>query len=390
MEVRRQCSKGWEWWITIVWQFFWSWIYAPYTLWKSRSVRDVHGWRLQTICCCLVGLPASPLWLAGLYIPQMAPLNRYLIPQFWFSVSIFLMEVITIGFPIVQVYRTKTLQKDTLNAIASWEKRHNIGNSDATIVETESYSGKSGTFSGTTNRSAPSTTNKHSLDSQKSVMLTMAALENALRTNPDPLLQFAALKDFSGENVSFLTHFADWKRGWFSTLSPTTEHRYHQFVSAVRMYATFVSLEFSEFPINISSREMKRLHHIFEPAATMLLQRRSISSSASATPFDHLPPDSSSTTDLKSGINLDKLGRANLQAATRMVGQDDALVGCGIPDNFTAEVFDTAEAEIKYLVLTNTWPKFVNAVRPQSMLDSGRNDDEYEDGAWRKKYLCLL
>lgn len=49
------CSKGWEWWLSIVWQFFWAWIYAPYMLWKSRSVRDVHGWRIQTILCSLVG-----------------------------------------------------------------------------------------------------------------------------------------------------------------------------------------------------------------------------------------------------------------------------------------------------------------------------------------------
>lgn len=55
MEVRRDCSKGWEWWLSIVWQLFWSWIYAPYILWKSRGIRDVHGWRIQTIGVCIAG-----------------------------------------------------------------------------------------------------------------------------------------------------------------------------------------------------------------------------------------------------------------------------------------------------------------------------------------------
>jgi hypothetical protein len=55
MEARMNCSKGWEWWLSIVWQLFWAWVYAPYLLWKSRSVRDVHGWRLQTICCSVAG-----------------------------------------------------------------------------------------------------------------------------------------------------------------------------------------------------------------------------------------------------------------------------------------------------------------------------------------------
>lgn len=42
-------------WLSIVWQFFWSWIYAPYTLWKARNIHDAHGWRTQTILVCIAG-----------------------------------------------------------------------------------------------------------------------------------------------------------------------------------------------------------------------------------------------------------------------------------------------------------------------------------------------
>ena len=34
-----------------------------------------------------------------------------------------------------------------------------------------------------------------------------------------------------------------------------------------------------------------------------------------------------------------------------------------IPDEFDETIFDEAEKEIKYLVLTNTWPKFVRSSR---------------------------
>jgi hypothetical protein len=40
---------------SIVWQIFWAWCYAPYLLCKVRKVNDVHGWRLQTIICCIAG-----------------------------------------------------------------------------------------------------------------------------------------------------------------------------------------------------------------------------------------------------------------------------------------------------------------------------------------------
>ncbi|KAF2689899.1 hypothetical protein K458DRAFT_474311 [Lentithecium fluviatile CBS 122367] len=387
MEARMNCSKGWEWWLSIVWQFYWVWIYAPYQLWISRSIRDVHGWRLQTICCCLAGLPATPLWLTGLYAPQMAPVNAKFVPPSWFSACIALMEIITIGFPIAQVFKSRTLRQETLDAIASWEKRQQVHNeSDSTIVGS-THSSKTGTY--TAQSTETNSTWRKSMDSQKSDMFTMAALENALRTNPTPLLQFAALKDFSGENVSFLTHLADWRRAWFSPKASTAEHRHRQFVAAVRVYVHFVSLEFAEFPINISSREMKNLHQIFESAAALLVRNKSVSSSSdSATPFDNIYDDSDSTVELRSGANLHALGRANLESVSQMIElvQEEALVDVPIPEAFTETVFGPAENEIKYLILTNTWPKFVNAgcdMREQIV------EKEAQTPGWlRKTVLC--
>ncbi|KAF2025897.1 hypothetical protein EK21DRAFT_103602 [Setomelanomma holmii] len=402
MEVRKNCSKGWEWWLSIVWQFFWAWIYAPYLLWKSRGVRDVHGWRTQTICCCLAGLPASPLWLAGMYAPPFAPINKHLPPSAWFSVCIFFMEVFMIGFPILDVIRGNNLRQETLEAIANWEKRlaaNGLDGGDGSLKSPSGYSYAT-TLKSTGNYTVNS---KTSFESNKSDMLTMTALENALRTNAIPLLQFAALKDFSGENVSFLTHVADWRRYWFSPKASTAEHRHKQFVAAVRIYAHFISLEFSEFPINISSKEMKRLHNVFESAAVLLnrSKRGSVASAASndATPFDNVKPDDvpdspldcqksfNSTTELKASVNLDALGRANLRAVSCMRElYDDVLADIEIPEAFNEMVFDPAEREIKYLVLTNTWPKFVNVGRANSQMS--RDIDEERGNLWMKKILC--
>ena len=47
----------------------------------------------------------------------------------------------------------------------------------------------------------------------------MNALEKALQTNSTSLLLFAALKDFSGENISVLDRVRDWKADW----SPSTD-----------------------------------------------------------------------------------------------------------------------------------------------------------------------
>jgi hypothetical protein len=340
-------------------------------------------------------------------------------PPVWFSLFIFFMEVSALGFPIYEILKTNTLRQETLDAIANWEKRQ-AGND---VYEDQGSMRSTTTLAAATTKSAGETTliSNHSLQSQKSNMLTMTALENALRTNAIPLLQFAALKDFSGENVSFLTHIADWRRYWFSPRLSTAEHRKQQFITAVRIYSHFISLEFSEFPINISSKEMKRLHQVFESAAVLLNRctRGSIDSetSDSATPFDNIhpsdlpnslmfPSSSSSPTFPRSPASamfpsspikqeiemktsdLDALGRANLRASSRMQRSSmyDMFANVAVPESFKETVFDQAEAEIKYLILTNTWPKFVNAGRSNSQL--GKEVDQEAGHKWMRKFLC--
>lgn len=84
MEIAMQQGRGWEWWPSLFWQFLWAWVIAPIILWKSRGIHDTHGWQLQTMACCIAGLPAAPMWLIALYVPGMAPVNAVFVPPQWY------------------------------------------------------------------------------------------------------------------------------------------------------------------------------------------------------------------------------------------------------------------------------------------------------------------
>lgn len=142
-------------------------------------------------------LPASPLWLAGLYAPEFGVVNAVFPPPLWFSVCFGLVEVFTIGSTIRDLLQGNKLRQETLDAIADWEARQATNGLGATTGEELKKSPSE--FSGSTALESvgDSSFSKQSFDS-KSDILTMTALENALRTNPMPLLEFAALKDFSG------------------------------------------------------------------------------------------------------------------------------------------------------------------------------------------------
>jgi hypothetical protein len=145
---------------------------------------------------------------------------------------------------------------------------------------------------------------------------------------------------------------------------------------------------------------MKGLHDVFERTANLLFGRRrnseSSSTSDNATPFDNVMPDDASDRPINgksnqisaNTISLDRLGRANLRAVSRMgeLHMDETVSEVDVPDTFNELVFDAAEKEIKYLVLTNTWPKFVNVSRASSQLS--KEEDEEKGNVWMRKLLC--
>ncbi|CAH0053636.1 unnamed protein product [Clonostachys solani] len=342
-ERREKMLRGWEWWHTVFWQFFWAWIFAPMILWRSRKIYDTQGWRLQTIACCVSSLHAAPMWLIALYVPQMDKVNRYFIPPQWIAVSIMFLEIFTIFLPCWQVMQQQNLRQEVLDTIAQWEAKSNF-------PVTSGKSMISGSTAIDSLGSKDSTLTSHSDES----ILTMGALEHVLQRNPGPLLEFSALQDFSGENIAFLVAVAAWKAS-FATEADAKEQGEGkelntQYEDALRIYADYVSSRDAEFQVNLPSPIHKKLEDMFEKSTREAYGDRSEVNPA--TPFDVLdwPRRKASGSSGSSAITT-----------TEEAGQ--------VAEGFSKTIFDEAEQSIKYLVLTNTWPKFVKQ-RQSSMVVS--------------------
>jgi hypothetical protein len=59
-----------------MWQAFWSWMYAPYILYKIYHIEDVHYWRLQTTLCIIAGLVECLLELEPLADALLSQTHR--------------------------------------------------------------------------------------------------------------------------------------------------------------------------------------------------------------------------------------------------------------------------------------------------------------------------
>src|SRR5437773_5063836 len=107
-----------------------------------------------------------------------------------------MMESVSIFFPLVELYQSKKFRVTTEAAIDEWEKKRQdlgtAGSSARTVYTSHTSS---------TTRKRPD-------------MYSMQALEKCLATDPTELLRFAAMKEFTGENIVFLTQVRDWKVGW--------------------------------------------------------------------------------------------------------------------------------------------------------------------------------
>ncbi|KAF4425152.1 hypothetical protein FACUT_10057 [Fusarium acutatum] len=361
-QQKAAARKGWEWWPSIVWQLAWAWVIAPVILWKSRNIRDTQGWRVQTIACCLANLHAAPMWLIALYVPAMAPVNNVFVPPQWIALSIMIIEVFTIFLPCWEVLRHQSLRQETLDIISQWEsKKTTIASSSAKSVSTRVTIATASSMTACSKGESIKTFNS------SETIFTMGALECMLERNPEPLQQFSALHDFSGENIAFLRAVAEWKSSLPASFrgsnnqeddSAIQELIHERFNSALRIYANFVSTRDAEFQVNLSSNSLKRLEDIFEASArTLYGDKRPVDP---ALPFE--------------SINMTSIANVNSSAASAHGSEDgifitsrevnsSALWWGDIPEHFDGSIFDDAEASIKYLVLTNTWPKFVKAKR---------------------------
>ncbi|OAP56049.1 hypothetical protein AYL99_10201 [Fonsecaea erecta] len=351
-------------------------------------------------------LPASPLWLAALYIPAFESVNKYFAPPLWFAVSIFVMQLMTVLSPCFEIWRQRSLQAQTKACIQAWDHGNSLSGSfqfqDPKISTIYRQSFITSVEETTPEDIAiPEPCEPVSPDMRRGGLFTDLALQHTLRLNPAPLQKFAALHDFSGENISFLVHVAEWQKPWVAVRFRKQAHafilpseraeeerklRYRQFWRAVHIYMSFVNMESAEFPINLSSKIRKGLDAVFGDATILLLHRHG---QGTLPQLPELPPLVSDTDNAfidpeqprlfsLDGID-DKItepGATSASAplsvsASRVVSPAPSEVNSranivvsrgtiSIPEIFDENVFGEATSVIRYLVLTNTWPKFVN------------------------------
>lgn len=240
-------------------------------------------------------------------------------------------------------------------------------------------------------------------------LYSMLALERALVVNPEPLLHYAAKKDFTAENIVFLTQVRDWRQAWNSaprnpsTDMVTEDAQVRLFRMAVEIFATSVDEKTADFPINIDGYMRKELASIFSPVVLNALSGfacRSGSSPIDASPLATSWADQKergTVTTIVSASNSPSPGSSPGSATIHSMSSVSTAVtktaseskpyrledrpdlspltkgrGIDIP-GFDEHVFDETESSIKYLVLTNTWRKFVQL---------RERDQEFESGLW--------
>ncbi|KIW00924.1 uncharacterized protein PV09_07667 [Verruconis gallopava] len=355
-------GQGWEWWPTLLWQFLWSWIVAPYLIIKSWNVHDTLGWRVQTIGCCIANLHATPMFLIASYVPEFSVINEYFTPSNWIHLSIMFFVIFTVFVPCIQVVRHVRLQRQALafNDARESESRStsvifSVGTFKATDSKSSGYAGESGTQIDV-------------LGIEDDRLLTKSALDYVLRTNPSSLQNFSALRDFSGENIAFIVRVSEWKATWFQSLEVDPNETRKMYNRALEIYTSFVSPHDAEFPVNLSWRQLNKLKDMFENAARVMCGEARKVSGASMFDFNEAP-DSKDVT---------RIEFSELAKRAQYTGE--------IPDTFNAGVFNEAQAHVKQLVFLNTWPKFVKELRenrPKSS-ETGRSD-----GTWSSQRTLL-
>ncbi|KAJ6098139.1 hypothetical protein N7499_002513 [Penicillium canescens] len=352
-----ECRRGPEWVPSILWQLFWSWIFAPYVLWKIRNIHDIHHWRLQITCCVIAALPGSPMWFAALYSSTeiWADINRYWVPALWFAPGIMTMEAVTIFFPCYELVVSRRLRNRILGELQSWNDKKAAGADELDSAASRSQSEVSRMPEGYSRK----------------------ALERCLADDSSALLRFAAAKEFSGENIIFLNYVRDWKAAWakISESKPDYDwnrdsqyHRLHFFKIAVEIYAACVDLKTAEFPINIESQIYSDLTEMFSEAAQFIGQ--SMSRGTETRTYRNVPESymvPSHRKKFSTVINVEEDTHALCLDAYPHEGQSIMHIESRVPDhvivppNFTIRAFHQAERSIKNLVFTNTWPKFIDS-----------------------------
>ncbi|KAF2683678.1 hypothetical protein K458DRAFT_339737 [Lentithecium fluviatile CBS 122367] len=325
------CRRGGEWVPSILTQLFWSAAVGPWILWKIRRVNDVHSWAWQTRLAIIAGLPGTPLWMAFTYgeLPGMLAIKNFFPPAGWFIPSLVVCQQVLILIPLREAAKSPIKRRDSI------------------APSTDSDS-----LSLTSTPSASSQKSTHAvLSKELKPKASMQALEFSIEHSIDALIDWTASREFTAENTIFLREVRNFKKKWSSLRTVTTAQRRQMHTEASLIFFTLINPFTAETPINIEYKIFKRLQRQFEGMEYDPYMPRS------RTPSDPMSPTARENVVCPWENTLDRPASFESNTSASSTASTRSLV----PSEFTDDVFDAAFESIKYLVFTNTWPRYVEA-----------------------------
>ena len=270
------------------------------------------------------------------------------------------MEVVTLVFPIVQIFQHKQAARETQAILAEFD-----------IKKLNSEPSSSGSLA------------THSTGSKRGKMFSMESLDECLDTNCDGLQVYASCMELNGENIIFLTKVLDFQKKWaidFLKVRDSSRARMEMFRAALSIYVTLVHSDTASYPINIESSIYAKLESVFGIATKLVASRRN--SEAPLTPISSVTPwDEPQQEPLVESPMLESPGEIypmrNMSLSTpparRSIDNDsrehiislddnppDSLGSFQIPAEFDKHVFNAAFKSIKYMVWSETWQRYMN------------------------------
>ena len=286
------------------------------------------------------------------------------------------MEVVTLVFPLLHIYKFYQQLPDYPMSTAELEGSTNV--SYTALFET---------------------TNTRATISSSGKLYNMKELERCLANENDrkSLQDFACKREFTGENIMFLTRVHDFHGHWVvlyngSPYIPAAAMR-RMFVVAVTIFAHLVCTDTASVYINIEGRIYKALDAILGDAARAYMSATR-GSGPILSPFGETIFDTANTNEFSASISMTSnssvhLDGVSLNSSTggSMTAQTitpvsthssgDALVAplepfshlndwagnsvidnFDIADGFDQEIFNDAYESVKNLVYAQTWRRF--------------------------------
>ena len=256
------------------------------------------------------------------------------------------------------------------------------------------------------NLEALTTSSQHSLQSTISniSLYSLEALNKCIRTDHQDLLNFAASREFNGENIIFLAKVIQFQKQWQDVFLRSSEYGGYSgaldnmFRVGLGIYIYLVNPSTAPFPINIESAVMTDLKSMFGTAAALVASepgasQKKTSVSAEIAPWEHMepssqiapwnfqyPPGSSDlNNDLLPMLPVSRSTAAGSISSTnqilRLLDRQnfiDALAKFIVPVDFDETVFNVAYKSIAYMVWTGTWKNYVREQELKAGTDGQR------------------